>query len=75
MPDKVFKVRTYGFGELAFEYLPNGAKKSATHFLTRTIKANDDLNQKLLEANYHQNAKILTPLMVSIIVDYLGEPY
>ena len=75
MTDKVFKVRTYGFGELAFEYLPNGAKITATHFLSKMIKSNEELSQSLLEANYHPNAKILTPKMVSIIVEYLGEPY
>lgn len=75
MPEKIFKIRTYGFGELASEYSPNVAKNSASLYLYRSIRENHALYKKLIEANYRPKKKILTPLMVTIIVEFMGEPY
>lgn len=75
MSEKVFKIRTYGFGELASEYMPNVSKITASLYLNRTIKENTILQQKLYEAGYKSKKKILTPLMVKIIIEHLGEPF
>jgi hypothetical protein len=75
MADKVFKIRMYGFGELASEYKPHIAKKSAAYYLSRVIKNDAEISEKLSKAKYHSRMKTLTPSMVSIIVELLGEPY
>ena len=75
MPEKVFKIRMYGFGELASEYKPHIAKKSAAYYLNRVIKNDKEISKKLSKANYFPRMKTLTPAMVEIIVELLGEPY
>jgi hypothetical protein len=75
MPEKVFKIRMYGFGELASEYKPHIAKKSAAYYLRRVIKNDVEFSEKLSKVKYYPNMKTLTPSMVSIIVELLGEPY
>ena len=75
MPEKVFKLRMYGFSELAREYKPNLTKASASNYFHKLIKENPELEQKLLNANYKPKMQTLSPLMVSVFVDFLGKPY
>ena len=70
-----FKIRMYGFGELALAYFPNGSKKAASLYFYRLIKSDAELQQKLVEAGYKPKIKIISPKIVSVFVEYLGEPY
>ena len=61
----------YGFGELASEYKPHIAKKSAAYYLGREIKNDAEISEKVSKAKYHPKIKTLTPCMVLIIVELL----
>ena len=65
----------YGFGELASEYKPNITKQSASNFLYNLIKSDNELLENLLKVKYHSGLRNLSPAMVEVIVNYLGEPY
>ena len=69
-----FKIRSYGFQELATLYLPNIQPRSASNRLRIWIKRNEELLKELTILGYRPNLKLLTPSMVSQIVRYLGEP-
>jgi hypothetical protein len=73
MEDK-FKIRSYGYGELALLYFPNSSKVSATTQLGRWIRQNENLKLQLIELGYKPKKKILTPIQVRVIVDFIGEP-
>ena len=73
--DEQFKIRSYGYGELAQLYFPNIAKKSASAQLRRWIKNNNVVLTTLLKNGYQIGNRILTPAQVKIIVDEFGEPY
>lgn len=75
MTERIFKIRTYGFSELASAYKPNLTKKSASNYFNRLIKSNPELLEKLLKVNYKQRMQTLSPLMVTVFVEYLGEPF
>jgi hypothetical protein len=72
--DEQFKIRSYGFGELAQLYFPSVAKKSASIQLRRWIKKNKKLEIQLSEAEYKPGQKIITPKQVGLLVFPLGEP-
>ena len=74
MNEETFKVRAYGFGELAQLYFPNLSKRSASAQLRNWIKESLSLTAELQTAGFYFGKKILTPLMVKIIVDLFGEP-
>lgn len=74
MKEKQFVIKSYGFGELACLYVPHISKKSAATYLNRMVRNYPELRAKLLSANYKTRQKILTPLMVSIFVEFMGEP-
>lgn len=73
MEDK-FKIRSYGYGELALLYFPKSSKVSATTQLGRWIRQNENLKLQLIELGYKPKKKILTPSQVKVIVDFIGEP-
>lgn len=73
MQEEKFKVRAYGYGELALLYFPNSSKVSATTQFSRWIRQNENLKMKLFELGYKPK-KILTPCQVKLIVDFFGEP-
>lgn len=75
MPEKVFKVKMYGFAELAMEYRPNVTKSSASKFLSKTIQNDAELMESLKKVHFKPRLKMLTPNMVKVIVEFLGEPY
>ncbi|RHJ81930.1 DUF4248 domain-containing protein [Parabacteroides sp. AM08-6] len=60
--------------EICAMYFPHNTQASAGVQLKRWINYNDKLNQALIEAGYRNGQKLLTPLQVSLIFQYLGEP-
>lgn len=67
--------RSYGVKELATFYFPNIAPASASTRLKQWILENDEVMNFLLETNYRQTARILTPRQVSIIIAAFGSPF
>lgn len=72
--DGQFKIRSYGFGELAQLYFPCITKKSASVQLRRWIKKNKKLEIELFETEYKPGQKIITPKQVGLIIVHFGEP-
>lgn len=72
--EEKFKLRSYGYCELALLYFPNSSKVSATTQLGRWIRQNEKLKMQLSELGYKPKKKILTPSQVKVIVDFIGEP-
>jgi len=73
MEDK-FRLKSYGFGELAQLYFPNISKKSASAQLRRWIKLSDAVLTRLKSHGYKPGIRLLTPAHVKVIVDEFGEP-
>ena len=73
MDDK-FKIKSYGFGELAQMYFPTITKKSASAQLRKWIKFSERTNSRLIQNDYKSGIRILTPNQVKIIIDEFGEP-
>jgi len=73
MEDK-FKMRSYGYGELALLYFPNSTKKSASSQLGNWIRSNINLKNKLIELGFKPGKRILTPKQVETIISNIGEP-
>ena len=69
-----FKLRAYGFGELAQLYSPNISQQSANRKLHQWIKLNKQLSENLKQIGYSNKLRSLTPKMVEMIVLGLGEP-
>jgi hypothetical protein len=74
MEEPKFKIKTYGFGELAQLYLPDATPMSASNRLRIWITRNKTLMDKLEELGYRKRAKLLTPEMVKEIVLSIGIP-
>lgn len=74
MDDEKFKIKAYGFGELAQLYLPDATPMSASNRLRIWITRNGSLMNKLQLIGYVKGAKLLTPEMVKEIVGVIGEP-
>ena len=72
--EQPFKIRSYGYGELALLYFPNSTKSSASTQLGRWVRQNEKLRNQLDECGYKPRKKILTPNQVRIIVEAFGEP-
>lgn len=73
MEDK-FKIKSYGYGELAQMYFPQITKQSATIQFRRWIRLNENLKIELKAAGYKRWQKVLTPKQVEILVMAFGEP-
>ena len=69
-----FKIRSYGFGELAQLYCPNVLPKSANETLHRWIRLNTKLSSDLKTHGFYPGLRSLTPKMVELIVEAIGEP-
>lgn len=72
--EEKFKIRSYGFGELAQLYFPNISKKSASAQLRRWIKLSKTVLPMLESYGYKPGIRLLTPAYVKVIVDEFGEP-
>jgi len=70
-----FKIRTYGYNELARLYFPFATPHSATVMFRRWILRNEKLMSRLCEKDgLRAYQKTLTPFQVKVIVEFLGEP-
>jgi hypothetical protein len=74
MNEETFKVRAYGFGELAQLYFPNINKKSASAQLRKWITMSECVLPNLQKLGYRPGNRILTPAHVKIIISEFGEP-
>ena len=74
MQEEKFKVRAFGYGELAQLYFPNIAKHSATIQLSRWIRLNEKLQVELKASGHKPWQKLLTPKQVELIINAIGEP-
>ncbi|OYU95840.1 MAG: hypothetical protein CFE21_10735 [Bacteroidetes bacterium B1(2017)] len=74
MNEETFKVRAYGFGELAQLYFPNITKKSASAQMRKWISNAKKLIKNLEKNGYKSGNRLLTPVQVKILVDEFGEP-
>ena len=72
--DGQFKIKSYGYGELALLYFHNSTKKSASTQLGRWIRQNAELKKELTKSGFKSGRRILTPKQVRTIIDFLGEP-
>ena len=68
------KVILYSFKQLSMRYSPDLQPDSASKQLMRWVMYHPDLKQKLENAGWQKGARRLTPLMVELIYDSLGEP-
>jgi hypothetical protein len=69
-----FRIRAYGFGELAQLYFPNITKKSASAQLRRWMKLSKTVMTELENFGYKPGIRILTPAHVRVIIEEFGEP-
>lgn len=74
MNEETFKVRAYGYSELAQLYFPSINKKSASWQLRIWLVANGKILEDLKKSGYKEHKRLLTPAQVKIIVDEFGEP-
>ena len=69
-----FKLRSYGYSELAQLYFPHIAKKSASVQLRRWLILNKKLNASLEETGFVAGQKLITPKQIGLVLEFLGEP-
>jgi hypothetical protein len=69
-----FPIRIYGWTELALLYNPELKPESAVKRLRRWVDKNHELRAGLKRTGWQKGSKLLTPLQVKTIVEYLGEP-
>ena len=74
MEEEKFKIRSYGWTELALCYNPNLHPNSASRLLHRWVVRNEKLVKTLKAAGFCERQRKLTPKQVGVIVDFLGEP-
>lgn len=74
MQEDKFKVRAFGYGELAQLYFPNITKKSASAQLRRWINVSTNVKSMLENLGYKPGIRLLTPAHVKVIIDEFGEP-
>lgn len=72
--ENAFKIRCYGYAELAQLYFPSVTKKSASVQLRRWIVRNRQLSASLQEAGFYPGQRIITPKQVALMIDFLGCP-
>jgi hypothetical protein len=72
--EEKFRIRSYGFGELAQLYFPTITKKSASAQLRRWIKLSKTVMSELENYGYKPGIRLLTPAHVKVIVNEFGEP-
>ena len=69
-----FKIRTYGWQELAILYAPDLTPESAVKRLGLWVRHNQKLCNELIDTGWKRGNRVLTPLQVQVILHYLGEP-
>jgi hypothetical protein len=73
MDDK-FKIKSYGFGELAQMYFPSISKKSAAAQFRKWVRTSKTALPMLEKLGYKIGNRLLTPAQVELIVNEFGEP-
>ena len=71
---KMMDTRSYTKQELALLYFPDSSPVVASAHLMRWISRIPDLMNKLHESGYGKSHKEFTPMQVSYIFYFLGEP-
>lgn len=74
MDENRFKIRSYGWTELAMCYHPSLQPDSASRLLRQWVQKNNQLADELKQTGFIPRQRVLTPLQVSVVVTYLGEP-
>jgi len=74
MNEETFKVRAYGYGELAQLYCSHVTKKSASAQLCRWINESETALPRLEILGYKSGIRLFTPAHVRVIIDEFGEP-
>ena len=74
MDKEKFKIRSYGWTELALCYNPDLHPNSASRLLHRWVVRNEKLVKTLKTAGFCDRQRKLTPKQVGVIIDFLGEP-
>ena len=70
-----FQLLSYSLTELAQLYRPHLSPRSAARTLRNWIRRNPELLASLAATSFNPDTvRTLTPLQVSIIISYLGEP-
>ena len=70
-----FQIRSYSLTELAQLYRPHLSPRSAARTLRNWIRRNHELQESLAATGFDPDTiRTLTPLQVSIITTYLGDP-
>ena len=70
-----FQIRSYSLTELAQLYRPHLSPRSAARTLRNWIRRNPELQESLAATGFDPDTiRTLTPLQVSIITTYLGDP-
>lgn len=69
-----FQIKSYSWKELSVLYGPGLKPESAGKRLSIWVKINPDLCRELHQNGWQKGKRLLTPLQVEIIVNYLGEP-
>ena len=71
---KHFKIKSYGFGQLAQLYYPDRCERSAIQLFREEMHLTRGLWDALTAVGYKPYTKVLTRGQVKTIVQYLGEP-
>lgn len=69
-----FKIKSYGWQELAVLYGADLTPESAGKRLANWVSVNPSLNRELQANGWQKGKRTLTPLQVETIVRFLGEP-
>lgn len=69
-----FQLKTYGLQELSILYAPGLTPSSASKRLVKWIVINPELYERLKRSGWIKGYRLLTPIQVGIIIEYLGEP-
>jgi hypothetical protein len=74
MEQNTFRIKAYGFQELAICYAPELTPRSATQRLLHWVMMSGELYAALQRVGWCKGKRTLTPLQVQVLVNYLGEP-
>lgn len=69
-----FLIKSYGWQELAILYAPGLTPHSASKRLSQWIIINGELYERLIRSGWMKGYRILTPVQVGIIIEFLGKP-
>lgn len=71
---ETFRLRAYGYTELAQAYNPHLSPGAAWQKLSLWIHLYPELTERLKAIGYSPHQRVFTPRQVAMIVEALGEP-